>query len=89
MKHLLLPLLALLALSALLTGCAFDQKVRKRAAFDFDCPKDKIEVTEIDTLTYGAEGCQTRGTYVIIEGKPILNNIRTPNGNTQIQSKQR
>lgn len=57
----------------LLGGCAvgmeqFDAimvaKVKTKAAFDFECQKDAIQVTKIDNGSYGATGCGKRATYV-------------------------
>lgn len=40
--------------------------VLTRAAFDFDCPQDQVEVQDLDGrgLTFRAEGCGKRATYV-------------------------
>lgn len=39
-------------------------KVRKRAAFELDCPADQLVVEPIDSLTVGVEGCGHRLVYV-------------------------
>lgn len=65
----------LLAVPGALTGCVsgigmerFDalmmEKVRTKAAFDFQCSKDQLVVSKIDNGAYGAVGCGKRGTYV-------------------------
>jgi hypothetical protein len=40
------------------------EKVKGRAAFDFNCAKEDIQVTPLDMRNFGAEGCGKRGTYV-------------------------
>jgi hypothetical protein len=48
--------------------------VRKRAAFDLNCPEDKLQVVEVTTdssgwvKTFGAVGCDQRVSYVRVEG---------------------
>jgi hypothetical protein len=39
-------------------------KVRTKAAFDFECEKDTVQVSKIDNGSYGASGCGKRATYV-------------------------
>ena len=53
-----------LILSLFVVGCASGGgTVKDRAAFDLDCPKDKIEVTNIGGTSYGASGCGKKATY--------------------------
>lgn len=62
----------------LLTACVStaDQiaAVKNRASYDLDCNPAKIQVTWLQSGTYGAEGCkgkqvyETRGTMVYKEG---------------------
>jgi hypothetical protein len=40
-----------------------DDPVRQRAAFDLQCPANKLEIVEIDFMTRGARGCGRQGTY--------------------------
>ena len=49
--------------------------VRDRAAFDFNCAADEIQVQDIDgrDLTFGARGCGKRATYVWRGSTVILN----------------
>jgi outer membrane biogenesis lipoprotein LolB len=62
----------LLTISAalLLVGCAAGRErirddLRKRAAFDLQCPEEQIQLTELgDFFTQGATGCGKRATYV-------------------------
>jgi hypothetical protein len=54
---------ATIALAILMCGCAADT-VRARAAHDFDCPEEEIEVQEVTDGTFSARGCGERGTYV-------------------------
>ncbi|QDG54085.1 hypothetical protein FIV42_26090 [Persicimonas caeni] len=67
--------LALAALSFCVSSACVSpsQAVKDRATFDFDCPKDQIEVIELGTLTYGAKGCNKRATYIYDNGKAIMN----------------
>ena len=37
--------------------------VRKRAAYDFSCAEDQIQLTEIAGDTWGAKGCQKEAVY--------------------------
>jgi hypothetical protein len=53
-----------LALALLTSGCAGMSNLKKRAAFDMQCPQDQLVVTELGNTTYGVEGCGQRGTYV-------------------------
>jgi hypothetical protein len=60
--------------SSAVTGCgaAFAEggedddisALKKRAAFDFDCPKSQIKTVTIDDRTKGVSGCDHRATYV-------------------------
>jgi hypothetical protein len=57
-------------LGAWAAGCATHQhltpkdQLLKRAAYDFDCTKDELEVTKLDDETRGVQGCGHRATYV-------------------------
>lgn len=63
-------------------GCASTMKsvTLKRAAFDLDCPKEKLQIQELTTRTWGVNGCGKRATY-ITEGecsiesscRPVMN----------------
>jgi hypothetical protein len=66
-----------LLVAAALLGCVTSQgmqdNVRRRAAFDLDCPQDKIQVVEIESPartavgalgSWGARGCGRQATYV-------------------------
>lgn len=54
------------------TGCAHNLRdelnvkdyVRNRAAYDFSCARDKIEVLELQAKTFSATGCDKKGVYV-------------------------
>src|SRR5262249_50812443 len=74
-----LPLLVVATLTvsaATLTGCVNWAEVNtqnraavlRRAAFDFDCPEEKLAVTPIDEgmypSQYGVRGCGHRAVYV-------------------------
>lgn len=48
-----------------LMGCgATEEQLRSRAAFDLNCPEDRINVVEIDNRTRGVRGCNQQATYV-------------------------
>lgn len=49
----------------LLSGCAstMKQTALDKAAFDLDCPKEKIEIVELGYRSYGASGCGDRISY--------------------------
>jgi len=48
-----------------LGGCgASIDKLVKRAEFDLDCPKNKLEIVDLGELTKGVKGCGKRATYV-------------------------
>jgi len=70
MKKLVLILTVPFTLSACVSlgPVKYDQymseKVSKTASFDFQCPKDKLNISQIDTSTYGVYGCGKRGTYI-------------------------
>jgi hypothetical protein len=58
-------------------GCAagtqrFDElmieKVRTKAAFDFQCPQEQLNVSKVDSGSYGAVGCGKRASYVGKDG---------------------
>lgn len=44
-------------------------KVKTKAAFDFECPQEQLRVSKVDNGTYGAEGCSKRATYVGKDGQ--------------------
>jgi hypothetical protein len=44
-------------------GFVEDSDVRRKAAFDLDCPADQLEYTFIDPLTRGVSGCGRRVSY--------------------------
>ncbi len=53
---------ATLVLSA---GCgASVGQLRSRASFDLQCPKNQIQITQIDQRTMGVLGCGQQATYV-------------------------
>ena len=66
--------------TALITGCVslglglswgeinqyLMKKVVNKASFEHDCPKENIRVTQLDGYTFGAKGCGSRSTYVLI-----------------------
>ncbi|TGL11320.1 hypothetical protein [Leptospira meyeri] len=68
----------------LLTGCnsvgqkrfgeMITEKVKARAAYDFDCPIGNIKVNMIDNKNFGATGCNHRGTFTVhpAECTPVI-----------------
>ena len=64
----------LVALGVLiLSGCAttgVEDTVKKKAAFEFDCPNEKIELIQTSSdganaiYSYGVKGCGQRATYI-------------------------
>lgn len=40
------------------------QSPKERAAFDMDCPRDKLEVHELGSHAVGVSGCGKKATYV-------------------------
>ncbi|MCC6555168.1 MAG: hypothetical protein IT372_19560 [Polyangiaceae bacterium] len=59
------PAALLLAALAALTGCwASTAQLRQRAASDFDCPPEKLEVSDIGSGVYRVSGCARQDTYV-------------------------
>ena len=44
-------------------GASLDQ-LRVRAAFDFDCPRERLAVANIDKEARGVTGCGQRRTYI-------------------------
>jgi hypothetical protein len=60
-----MALRALFGACLLASACGeYFAEVRSRAAFDFSCPEDRLELTEIAKNTVAVEGCRRRGTYV-------------------------
>ena len=58
---------ALLAATLLLAGCSTGaslEQLRTRAAFDFDCPRDKLTVAHVDRDVEGVPGGGRRRTYI-------------------------
>lgn len=43
---------------------AYGDSLRSRAAFDLQCPRTELRVSELDMSTAGVEGCGQRGTYI-------------------------
>ncbi len=65
--------LAVAALAFVATGCVHDQ-VRRRAAFDLNCPETTVEVVTITANSYGATGCGKRASYVTAVGVGVVLN---------------
>jgi len=78
-----IPLAAVL----LVTGCiSKSNEVRTRAAFDFECPGDQLQITPLTseamaTATYGVRGCDKKATYIDTPGAgAVLNSDVDPVG---------
>lgn len=41
------------------------EKVKARAAFDFDCPVENVKISIIDAKNFGANGCKQRATFTV------------------------
>ena len=52
----------------LATGCTtsgtINQRVVDAASFDLSCPKHNIQVSELNSTSYGATGCSKRARYI-------------------------
>jgi hypothetical protein len=50
------------------TGCTtsgtINERVLDSASFDFSCPKKDIQVSEINSTSYGATGCSKKARYI-------------------------
>lgn len=57
--------LCLVVLACGTTAATRNKAVTKRAAFDLDCPTDKIQTVELDRNVYGAIGCERQATYFL------------------------
>jgi hypothetical protein len=42
------------------------QKVKKKAAFDFQCPEEKLTINKLDFNAYGATGCEMRSSFQVV-----------------------
>lgn len=57
--------MGLLSSLGLLWSCGSGtEQLRKRAAFDFNCPEAEIEIIELDARTRGVRACGRQGTYI-------------------------
>lgn len=68
-------LVGVAALVALSSGCTsigskehFMQKGVQKAAFDMQCEKEKLEVTELGRGSMGVRGCGKQGRYEYVHG---------------------
>ena len=67
---------AVWAFGLLAVGCTQSGAVSTRAANDFDCPKDQVEVEDIGGNAYKAEGCGQTGTYACVGGGVNITCVR-------------
>ena len=42
--------------------------IEKRAPHDLDCPAEQLTYKDIGTYTVGVNGCNNRGTYMLVMG---------------------
>ncbi|MCA9548902.1 MAG: hypothetical protein KC933_02635 [Myxococcales bacterium] len=56
--------LALALALTTLTACAPTGALITRAAFDLDCPKDRLQLHDLGPSTKGVKGCGRKATYV-------------------------
>ncbi len=68
-----MKILTLLALFSLLASCSsttgsmvdFSGVVKKRAAYDFNCPEVSVNTVQIELMKYGAQGCGKKAEYKV------------------------
>jgi hypothetical protein len=65
MKYKLVLVVACIPLTACISQDDMARHVRTHAAFDFQCPKDQIEVSHLGGSSYGARGCGQQAGYVV------------------------
>src|SRR5687768_17523061 len=75
-------------------GASADQ-LRARAAFDFNCSKDTVEIFELDERTAGVRACGKQGTYIESCSSPsesrdtctwVLNTDSTPSDSAPMEA---
>jgi len=62
-----------------LSGCGA-QFVRQRAAFDFNCPEESIEVVDAGGGAVGALGCGKKASYLFVSGVGWTRNSEIQSG---------
>ena len=64
----MLRILSLGLVMAIASGCTtsgtINSRVTDAASFDFTCPKQEIEVSKINSTSYGATGCNKKARYI-------------------------
>ena len=75
-----LSIVALVFLAGCATTTTVDQvaAVRNRAAYDFNCDPNKIQVTWLQAGTYGADGCRNKQVYTV-RGTMVYKEGAAPN----------
>jgi hypothetical protein len=85
MKRSVLLASALALVACISTSQGMQEKVRKRASFDLDCPNGQIKITEFESVnnmgpgftagSWGASGCGKHATYVQVgnSGTVVMN----------------
>ena len=60
------PLYLVLSLAIASTSCSATMMsvVKRRAAFDLNCPAQSLAVTELGNRTFGVRGCERQATYL-------------------------
>lgn len=79
--------LATCALTTLGCGASFREnfeaneipRLKERAAFDLQCPKESLQTTELGSMAQqGVSGCGKRATYVQAQGVWVMNTDGVP-----------
>lgn len=60
-----LAIVGLLSVLGLAACAPYGAALKRRAAFDFDCPEAQVEVIELSDGVRGVKGCGKRATYVL------------------------
>lgn len=73
MRNLLVLTIAITTLSGCAAGVVkydqiMEEKVLKKAEFDFQCDRNQLKVTKVDNGVFGVTGCNKRATYVGKDG---------------------
>lgn len=64
-------LIVTISIALLVVSCAtsspinFEDTVKKRASFDFNCPINYINVIQTGMMTFDAKGCTKTGSYKV------------------------
>ena len=56
----------------------YHEDLEKRAVFDMNCPAEKLTFTPLGNGTQGVTGCGSKLTYVLANGKWVMNTVEVP-----------